>query len=297
MSRRVRILVIVGGLVVLAAVVAAIGFAFTRGDDSHKPRYPGRIAVRAGCGLRHMFFDGSDQKLMCLQDVFDTVSVSRNGDGLAWDTKSGNVIMVSGADGTSPVNAPVPPGSNAAPSLSPDAKKIAFLHSPENDGKYDIWVGSTTASDAEQETNTRNISDVAWSPTGDWLAYVHDWSEDTLEGQISLVRPNGDDARKLVPGDAPDWSPDGKQLVYVHNGSIWTVNADGTDAHQLVPNGHSPAWSRDGQMIAFMRAEKCARNICPERAYLAFANGTDPHPVGPTYPSERQVVWLPDPFE
>jgi len=297
MNRRARILVIVAGLVVLAAVVAALGFAFTRGGGSHKPRYPGRIAVRDGCGLRHMFFDATDQKLMCLQDVFDTVSVSRNGDKLAWDTKSGSALMVSGVDGTSPINAPVPPGSNAAPSLSPDAKKIAFLHSPRNDGKYDIWVGSTTVSDAEQETTTRNVSDVVWSPTGDWLAYVRDWSEDTLEGQISLVRPNGDDARTLVPGDAPDWSPDGKQLVYVHNGSIWTVNADGTDAHQLVPNGHSPAWSRDGQMIAFMRAEKCARSICPERAYLVFANGTDPHPVGPTYPSERLVVWLPDPFE
>ena len=297
MSRRTRILVIVAGLVVLAAVVAALGFAFTRGGGSHEPRYPGRVAVRAGCGLRHMFFDGSDQKMMCLRDVFDTVSVSRNGDKLAWDTKNGNVLTVSGADGTSPINAPVPPGWNAAPSLSPDATKIAFLHSPRNDGKYDIWVGSTTVSDAEQETNTRNVSDVVWSPTGDWLAYVQNWSEDTLEGQISLVRPNGDDARTLVPGDAPDWSPDGKQIVYVHNGSIWTVNVDGTDAHQLVPNGHSPAWSRDGQMIAFMRAEKCARNICPERSYLAFANGTDPHPVGPRYLSERVVVWLPDPFE
>ena len=182
-----------------------------------------------------MFFDGSDQKVMCLQDVFDTVSVSRNGDKLAWDTKSGNAIMVSGVDGTSPVNAPVPLGSNAAPSLSPDGTKIAFLHSPENDGKYDIWVRSTTASDAEQETNTRNVSDVVWSPTGDWLAYVQNWSDQTLEGQISLIRPNGDDAHTLVPGDAPDWSPDGKKLVYVHNGSIWTVNADGTDAAPADP--------------------------------------------------------------
>ena len=297
MNRRARILVIVAGLVVLAAVVAALGFAFTRGGGSHKPRYPGRVAVREGCGLRHMFFDASDQKVMCLRDVFDTVSVSRNGDKLAWDTKNGSLLMVSGVDGTSPVNAPVPPGANVAPTLSPDGRKIAFLHSPKNDGKYDIWVGSTTVSDAEQETTARNVSDVVWSPTGDWLAYVKDWSEDTLEGQISLIRPNGDDARTLVPGDAPDWSPDGKQLVYVYNGSIWTVNVDGTDAHQLIPNGYVFVWSRDSQMIAFMRAEKCARNICPEHAYLAFANGTDPHPVGPTYPSERLVVWLPDPFE
>jgi Tol biopolymer transport system component len=296
-SRRARILVIVAGLVVLAAVAAALGFAFTRGDETHNPRYPGRIAVRAGCGLRHMFFDASDQKTMCLQDVFDTVSVSRNGDKLAWDTKSGNAILVSGVDGFDPANASVPPGFNAGPSLSPDGKKIAFLHSPQNDGKYDIWVGSTTASDAEQDTNTRNVSDVAWSPTGDWLAYVQNWSDKTLEGQVSLIRPNGNDSHTLVPGDAPDWSPDGKKLVYVHNGSIWTVNADGTGPQQLIPNGHAPAWSRDGQMIAFMRAEKCSRNICPERSYIAFANGTDPHAVGPTYPSERQVLWLPDPFE
>jgi Tol biopolymer transport system component len=297
MSRRVRLLAIVAGLVVLAAVVAVLGFAFTRDDGPHKPRYPGRIAVRAGCGLRHMFFDASDQKMLCLQDVFDTVSVSRNGDKLAWDTKNGSAIMVSGVDGANPVGAQLPPGSNAAPSLSPDGKKIAFLHSPKNDGKYDIWVGSTTVSDAEQETTTRNVSDVVWSPTGDWLAYVQNWSDETLEGQISLVRPNGDDPHTLVPGDAPDWSPDGKKLVYVHNGSIWTVDADGTAPQRLIPNGHSPAWSRDGQMIAFMRGEKCARRICPEHAYLAFANGTDPHPVGPRYPSERQVVWLPDPFE
>ncbi len=156
---------------------------------------------------------------------------------------------------------------------------------------------SVAVADAEQETTTRNVSDVAWSPTGDWLAYVQNRSEETPEGQISLIRPNGDDAHTLVRGDAPDWSPDGKQLVYVHDGSIWTVKADGKGRHLLIPNGHSPAWSRDGEMIVFMRTEKCAQSRCPERTYLAFANGTDPHPVGPTYPSERQVVWLPDPFE
>jgi Tol biopolymer transport system component len=295
MSRRVRILLVVAGCLVLAAVAAAIGLAVTRDNGPHKPRYPGRIAVRDGCGLKHMFFDGTDQRELCLQGVFDTVSVSRNGDKIAWDTKSG--IVVANADASGPIDAPVPLGSNAAPTLSPDGKKIAFLHSPKDDGKYDIWVSSTTENDAEQETNTRNVTDVVWSPTGEWLAYVQNWSDETLEGQISLVRPNGSDAHTLVSGDAPDWSPDGKTLVYVHNGSIWTVDADGKNAHRLIANGNSPAWSRDGDLIAFMRSEKCARNLCPEHAYLAFANGTDPHQVGPAYLGERQVVWLPDPFE
>jgi dipeptidyl aminopeptidase/acylaminoacyl peptidase len=296
MNRRARILAIVAGLVVLAAVVAALGFAFTRGG-THEIRLPGRIAVRAGCGLQHMYIDASDQRKTCLHDVFDTVSVSRNGDKLAWDTTGGSTIYVSGIDGLNPLPAAVPPGFNSAPSLSPDGKKIAFLHSPRNDGLYDIWVTSPSVADAEQETYTRNVSDVAWSPTGDWLAYVQNWSEDTLEGQVSLIRPNGDDAHTLVDGDAPDWSPDGKRLVYVHNGSIWTVNADGTDAHRLIKDGSSPAWSRNGEFIAFMRAQKCARNICPENVYLAFADGTHAHSVGPLHPSESQVVWLPDPFE
>jgi Tol biopolymer transport system component len=297
MSRRVRILVIVAGCVVVAAVAAAIGYAFTRDNGPHMPRYPGRIAVRDGCGLKHMFFDGSDQKELCLQDIFDTVSVSRNGDKIAWDTKSGKLIMMANPDGFGPIDVSVPDGTNGSPTLSPDAKKIAFLHSPQDDGKYDIWVTSVTANNAEQDTTTHNVSDVVWSPTGDWLAYVQNWSDQTLEGQISLIRPNGDDAHTLVQGDSPDWSPDGKTLVYVHKGSIWTVGVDGTNAHRLIPNGNSPAWSRDGKMIAFMRAEQCGRNLCPEHAYLAFSNGTDPHPVGPAYLGERQVVWLPDPFE
>jgi dipeptidyl aminopeptidase/acylaminoacyl peptidase len=298
MNRRLlRILIIAVACVVLAFVVATLGYAFTRGGGPHKPRYPGRFAVRDGCGLRHMFFDASDQRMMCLKDVFDTVSVSRHGEKLAWDAKGGNAILVSGLDGQNPVNAPVLPGTNAVPSLSPDAKKVAFLHSPRNDGKYDIWVTSLDKSNAEQETNTRSVSDVVWSPTGDWLAYVQGWSPETNEGQISLVRPNGDDAHTITAGDAPDWSPDGKKLVYVHNGSVWTVDTDGSDAHLLIPNAHSPAWSRDGDLIAFMRAEKCGKNICPEHAYYAFANGTVPRQVGPAYSNERQVVWLPDPFE
>jgi len=296
MNRRARLLAIVAGLVVLAAVLAALGFAFTRGG-THEIRLPGRIAVRAGCGLRHMYIDASDQRTTCLHKVFDAVSVSRNGDKLAWDTTDGRTIFVSGLDGINPLRAAVPPGSNSAPSLSPDGRKIAFLHSPTNDGRYDIWVTRTGVATAEQETNTRNVSDVAWSPAGDWLAYVQNWSDSTLEGQVSLVRPNGDDAHTLVDGDTPDWSPDGKRLVYVHNGSIWTVNANGTNAHRLIRNGHSPAWSRNGELIAFMRAEKCPLNLCPEHAYIAFADGTHAHPVGSLYPSERQVVWLPDPFE
>jgi Tol biopolymer transport system component len=301
MRNRSRNVLFFGGLVALAVIAAAVavGIAVAGGDEESKPRYPGRIAVRDGCGLTHFFQDGTDQKELCLTDVWDAVSVSWNGDKLAWDTRNQGIRVGNYDDPSAPIALPAPLGANYAPTLSPDSERTAFLHSVRDDGLYDIWVGdaSGTVANAEQVTTTRNVSDVSWSPKGDWLAYVQNWSEETLEGQISLVRPDGTDAHTLVRGDAPEWAPDGKHLVYVHNGSIWTIGTDGKDAQMIVPNGHSPAWSRDGEQIAFMRAERCAQAVCPEHVFLSFTNGTDVRKIGPQFAEERAVLWLPDPFE
>src|SRR5262245_44736059 len=204
MTQRRGNLLLFGGLIVLAAVAAAIavGIAVGRDEDS-PPRLPGRIAVRNGCGLTHFWQDGTDEREICLSEVWDAVSLSWNGDKLAWDTENLG-IRVGKDDGSGEVTLSTPPGANYGPSLSPDAKQVAFLHSPRDDGRYDIWVAdSGGAANAEQVTNTRNVSDVSWSPKGDWLAYVGDWSEETLEGKISLVHPDGEDAHTVVSGDAP----------------------------------------------------------------------------------------------
>lgn len=297
MTKKRRNLLLVAGLVALVAVgaAAAVGMALGRDEDG-KPRHPGRIAVRHDCGIVHFWPDGSDQRTLCLSDAWDAVSQSWNGEKLAWDTRASG-LRIADEDGENEYNLSLPQGANFGPTLSPDGKRFAFLHSARDDGRYDIWVGDVDANNAEQVTNTRNVTDVVWSPKGDWLAYVQNWSIETFEGQITLVRPDGDDARTLVSGDTPEWAPDGKHLVYVHNQSIWTVGSDGEDAKRIIPNGHSPAWSRDGEQIAFMRAERCAEPPCEEHVFLASTNGTDVREIGPAFPEERAVLWLPDPFE
>jgi Tol biopolymer transport system component len=297
MTKKRRNLFLVAGLVALVAVGAAVAVGIALGgDEDHKPRYPGRIAVRDGCGLVHFFQDSSDQRTLCLTGIWDAVSLSWNGKKLAWDTGAAG-LRIADEIGENEYTLSVPQGANFGPSLSPDGKRVAFLHSARDDGRYDIWVGDVDANNAEQITNTRNVTDVVWSPKGDWLAYVHDWSDETLEGQISLVRPDGDGDKTLVGGDTPEWAPDGKHLVYVHNRSIWTVGSDGQDAKRIIPNGHSPAWSRDGDQIAFMRAERCAEPPCEEHVFLAFTDGQAVRQIGPAFPEERAVLWLRDPFE
>ncbi len=289
-----RSLILLSGVLLLVAVAVGLAFAFAR-DEDDSPRYPGRIAVRDGCGLTHMFFDGKDQRQMCLPSVWAAVSVSRNGERLAWDTGSG--IYNANADGFNPVPSPVPPGANFDPSLAPDGEEMAFLHAARDNGRYDLWVGSTSVDDAEQLTNTRDLSSVAWSPDGEWIASVRGWSEATLEGEIVLIRPDGNDETLLTRGDTPTWAPDGSRLAFSHAGSIWTIGVDGSDLRMLVRNGESPAWSRDGDLIAFMRAVPCGKPVCNQRVFLVGATGGAERGIGPTFAPPRFPLWLPDPFE
>jgi Tol biopolymer transport system component len=84
------------------------------------------------------------------------------------------------------------------------------------------------------------------------------------------IRPDGSDATKIgvdVPGsvDVPSWSPDGSRITFGVNsfdaphpeGGNWDVyvaNADGSAPTRLTNDhvDHSPVWSPDGKLIAYV---------------------------------------------
>jgi Tol biopolymer transport system component len=80
------------------------------------------------------------------------------------------------------------------------------------------------------------------------------------------MNPNGSGKRNLTPAgwysaDSQDWSPDGRKIAFMGRPStpppgIFVMNADGSERRRLTQDGRNPAWSPDGQMIAFNRDDE-----------------------------------------
>ena len=171
-------------------------------------------------------------------------------------------------------------GTNSAPSWSPDGSQLIFSSSmngnPEiyavgangNNLKRLTFSSGASTSPAwnpklylmnSDGTNTIPLDlpdkgyliDPSWAPNGQLLAfswrrptgnydlYVMDVASQQI---IELTRDRGRNER-------PSWAPDGRHIVFESTRSgtrqIWSMLADGSQAHQLTTNGQneSPNWS------------------------------------------------------
>jgi TolB protein len=101
-------------------------------------------------------------------------------------------------------------------------------------------------------TMDRFSYDPAWSPGGEWIAFV---STEGGNDEIFLIRPDGSDLRRLTTNTwewdkHPTWSPDGSQIVFWSNREsgrrqLWIMNADGSNPRELLEspyNDWDPIW-------------------------------------------------------
>jgi len=130
--------------------------------------------------------------------------------------------------------------------------------------------------------------------------------------QIYKMREDGSGVKRLTDGDyasiQPAWSPDGDRIAYTCSfGStggeeLWVMAADGSNKQPLITNsrtgspqrGNHPAWSPNGNKLAFDRCLNCEQGGKNFEIFVADlqAGVTDTltsHSVGDSHPT-----WSPD---
>jgi hypothetical protein len=138
--------------------------------------------------------------------------------------------------------------------LSPDGQQEVFVRRDAN-GVAQLHVRNVNSERSRQITAfTRDSYDPAWSPTGEWIAFV---SSNPGNDEIYRVTPDGSIVERLTYNNwewdkHPTWSPDGKQIVFFSNREVgrtqlWIMNADGSNQRRLLVSEFDdmyPVWTR-----------------------------------------------------
>lgn len=195
-------------------------------------------------------------------------------------------IWTMNADGTVPTNLLSGGVDEEQPAWSPDGRRIAFARvsgSPSGCGVGDIYVMDVDGSNVTQLT-TNSLGTVAteptWSPDGTRIAYTLGQQDATCndgDSEIWMMNADGTGQTAVTSGGIgiyngdgePAWSPDGTKIAFTGwrgaSGNqlfgIFTINPDGSGITRLTGypisfvHTYSPAWSPDGQRIAYERSD------------------------------------------
>ncbi len=331
-SSTVRLLIVAGVIVAIAAGVVAVGSL---------PRLPPRvglaragvIAFDTGGKIIVVNADGTDRRNLSSSLTFETSpSFSPDGTKIAYWSRQAAAypasLWVMNADGSNQHGvtgtADFSGSENLQAVWSPDSQELAFAVGDyfSSSQLYVVRVDGTAMHQVGGGSLAR--SDPAWSPDGRLIAFrghsigvLSDTYPPDPAAGVYVIAADGTGERKVSRslgagggpnwasfggpevGAAPSWSPDGKSLLFATGTTgrhvIAIAAADGVSERVIgLPTGDDlvPAFSPDGSRIAF---EALSTSGDQARAFAVNIDGTGLRPLNGGAPvAPNPLFWSPD---
>lgn len=200
-------------------------------------------------------------------------------------------------------------GEQSRPALAPDGKHVAYVWEKEDGSPQHIYIKELGRESVHALSPLPDLEySPVWSPDGKQLAYLSS-SSFGLGLYLSSLSPDSAPRKIYIPNEttgwdagALSWSPDGKSFLLAdHMGSqpsssIIQIDIATLTAHALTtpPTGWegdvSPAFSPDGQKIAFVRESESETSDL----YWIPAAGGEPHQITRDGKLINGIAWSTD---
>jgi penicillin V acylase-like amidase (Ntn superfamily)/Tol biopolymer transport system component len=227
-------------------------------------------------------------------------------------------IMTMRADGSARTNITADGAYyDLVPSISPDGSRIAYTS--DRSGNYEVYTIAADGSDERRITHSDPLVTFVgpkYSPDGTKLLVAMRESTNTNQDLYILNADGTGTPQRLTTGvnnaEGRAWSPDGTRIVFNNMvngvGQIFVINTNGTGLKQITTNSANtppldigdffpsirgdvtPAWSPDGEWIAF--ASDRTGNF---EVNIVRTNGSSLSQVTYTTNNELSLGWRPLP--
>lgn len=174
----------------------------------------------------------------------------------------------------------------------PPARSGTIVFSSDRAGPWRIWTIRADGTGLRQLTQAgpaEHDVDPVFSPDGKQLLFSSTRGGATGVWQAAA---DGSNPRRVCDGDQAEWSPDARRIAYRRAERIWVRDLAGGQEQSLTPadwpHCSGPAWSRDGQRLAFACRWDAGNGL-----YLLSVEGGQPIKVYDRKPA-CEPHWAPD---